>query len=43
MEKRPTDLKVFLHKVLSRRGGTMRFIRWSFLSPLENFFNQTDC
>jgi len=39
MEKRPTDLKVvFLLKVLSRRGGTMRFIRWSFFNPLGNFF-----
>jgi hypothetical protein len=28
-----------LHKVLSRRGGTMRFIRWSFFNPLENFLN----
>jgi hypothetical protein len=40
MEKRPTDLKaLFLHKVLSRRGGTIRFIRWSFFNPLENFLN----
>jgi len=39
MEKRPTDLKaLFLLKVLSRRGGTMRFIRWSFFNPLGNFF-----
>jgi len=40
MEKRPTDLKtLFLLKVLSRRGGTMRFIRcWSFYNPLGNFF-----
>jgi hypothetical protein len=40
MEKRPTDLKaLFLFKVLSRRGGTMRFIRWSFFNPLDNFFD----
>jgi hypothetical protein len=40
MKKRPTDLKSFvLHKVLSRRGGTIRFIRWSFFNPLENFLN----
>jgi hypothetical protein len=33
MEKPPTDLKaLFLLKVLSRRGGTMRFIRWSFFN-----------
>ena len=39
MEKRPTDLKaLFLFKVLSRHGGTMRFIRWSFFNPLGNFF-----
>jgi len=39
MEKRPTDLKAFfLLKVLSRRGGTMRFIRWPLFDPLGNFF-----
>jgi len=39
MEKRPTDLKaLFLLKVLSRRGGTMLFIRWSFFNLLGNFF-----
>jgi hypothetical protein len=38
MEKRPTDLRpLFLLKVLSHRGGTMRFIRWSFFNPLEIF------
>jgi hypothetical protein len=38
MEKRPTDLNaLFLLKVLSRRGGTMRFIRWSFFNPLGIF------
>jgi hypothetical protein len=38
MEKRPMDLKaLFLLNVLSRRGGTMRFIRWSFFNPLGNF------
>jgi len=39
MEKRPTDLKtLFLLKVLSRRGGMVRFIRWSFFNPLGQFF-----
>jgi hypothetical protein len=39
MEKRPTDSRaLFLLKVLSRRGGMMRFIRWSFFNPLDNFF-----
>jgi hypothetical protein len=38
IEKRPTDLKaLFLHKVLSRRVGTIRFIRWSFFNLLEIF------
>lgn len=38
MEKRPTDLNALF--LLNVYQMMKRFIRWSFLNPLDNFLNR---